>query len=552
MDKIGRIKDKQKEFQGLWARMDKDRDLANQIPFVLKDSRGKAIKNVVNVTTNFAANLANVTIATLLGANMQTVIEGKALSDTKTSQIEEFLDLFYQQKDEELLARLMPSLYQFLVNQCVVRGWMAARYCEGTLLPMDSRYVTFEYGRTGMNWYSYETTRTKYDILDEYETEITKDQVTVNEYWDDKTNDIYVDGELAKSQPNPYGYPPAVILPVPTGFTLMDKGYLERWGESVFFLDRNLFDEWNRIISIEQSLAMLCLKPSVQKPLKNGVTVEAAQAVQQNPPAWGEGGVTLVNEGEEYLSMPRQDIVQASRLAHADIYSAIQQGGLSNIDLGNIQFPLSAVAISDLTEISERVFMPRLQALAMFYQQLSRMAIRQYTEQGETVEVGIAGKKKGVSPSMLEGDYTINYKFLTKSKKQEIANLAIAAGARGILSEDTIRRDVLSLQNPSEEKAKLDSEMAERADPAITMYRLAHSLIDEAERLTGDDSKQKRVEARMVASRGVEMIRQRQMQGTSQEVIEKPENKTAQLMPLLAGAGGGGGRTPSLGQRETD
>ncbi len=261
-----------------------------------------------------------------------------------------------------------------------------------------------------------------------------------------------------------------------------------------------------------------------------------SQAARPELPPFGKRVVIPVEKGGGYKPMPFNDIRAATQLLYSVLESRIQRGALPAVDYGNLNFPLSAVAISRLTEGKDQIFLPRIQALAMFYQQLSQMAIRQYKDFGMNVELGQEGYTQQYPYKDLDGRYSITYRFFTTSSEQRIADLSIAAGSRDFLSEDTIRRDVLKLQDPDGEYMKKRAEMAERVDPAIALYRYACSLIDQEEY----------IEARMIAQTAVAMIRQRQLGGQVEAAPQEqksPQVGPKDLIPLLT-AGGGGRQMP--------
>jgi hypothetical protein len=264
--------------------------------------------------------------------------------------------------------------------------------------------------------------------------------------------------------------------------------------------------------------------------------------------------VTEVDEGEGYRLLEQKDVNTAGRMALANLSGAQQRGGLSNIDFGNLTFQLSAVAIADLTEIRNKVLTPRLKAIARFYQQLARANIGQYVAGGYSSSVGKTGSRQAISAAQLADPttYTIEYKFMSKSKRQEIANLSMAIAARGTISRETIMRDLLESQNPDEEIARLDAEEAEALDPAIKLYRKASSLLLKADK-TADKAEESRlrVEAQLMGTRAADIIKQRKAppagsQGQTGALPEAPRGNANALMPLLSG-GNSGGRAPAQG-----
>jgi len=96
--------------------------------------------------------------------------------------------------------------------------------------------------------------------------------------------------------------------------------------------------------------------------------------------------------------------------------------------------------------------------------------------------------------------------------------------------------------NPDMEENKIRDEQAEKADPAVGLYRRVHSLIDAADNSTGAVSQRYDMEAKMTLRALVMMLKQSAMQQGLQ-FGEKPkqitEGQPKQIMPLMEGGGGG-------------
>ena len=110
--------------------------------------------------------------------------------------------------------------------------------------------------------------------------------------------------------------------------------------------------------------------------------------------------------------------------------------------------------------------------LAMFKKQLSTMAIEFYQQllsSNAGIKSGIKGKRKAYKLSDFDGDYSVQYRFMTKDKQQEIANIAIYQATKGELPLEVRVRDILKASNPGKVIAELNSEKAEAAEPAIML-----------------------------------------------------------------------------------
>lgn len=534
------VRDRQAELSGLFSRMDKDEDLYLLKEYKMKTLDGtKNMEDVANITLNDSLLFATKALAILGSTVMQAVVEGKDLTDKETTTIERFLEDVYYMIDERLIKRGIISLESFVNEQICIRGRAVARCClrmeNGNLvpdvLPIDARYFVYDTDENGLVWGASIFSRRWSQVEREYGISGGKGYAEVIDYWDKDKECVFIDGKLARTQPNIYGYPPFVMAICPIGSMLYSARASEHQGESIFWPNRHLWEEKNRTASILQTLTHMSLFAPVQLESSHGMELP-----QPEISPYKSKIVHPVEIGGGYRPMPIGDIKAATRLLYAVIDAALQRGSLPVIDYGTLSFPLSAIAITKLTSSRNDTFLPRLQNKSLFYQPLSYMIIDQATKYGEKIVVGKPGSKNIYYPSDLDGDYTITYRFYTETKEQEIADLQIASAAQNFLSSDTIRRDILKLQDPDGEKMKFLAEQAERADEVLFLYRRACELIDNGQEL----------EAYILAQRIRTILKQRRLQ---QAVLENPPEASqgnVDLLPLLEQRGGG-----AMGRRKS-
>jgi len=563
-DTFSLIKEAVEEFKPLHDRMDKDRDLYNMIEYKLKDvETGKPAKDVVNMTMNDPKVFADRSQAFMNEATMQTVVEGKNLSDRDSTLIENFdADIRYE-IDQQLMVREITSLYSFLIEQACIRGTLAARYVtwqddEGhfvpDLLPCDSRYVVYEYDRNDLAMGAFRTTRAKASIEQEYPSaRVEGRKAAIWEYWDKEKCQIWLSspsvvatsaGQLLTEKENVFGYVPFIIQKVGAGSMLQDEGAIKHGGESIFANNRLLYSQLNMLASILQTLNYMTFNRAYQWESEAGTQA-------RKPPKPGSRKTIPIDKGTKGLfPIDVADIKNATRLFYALILGAIQRGSLPNIDYGNLTFPLSAVAISRLTATKDAIFSPRLQAIAWFYRKLHYMIKDQYIKGGYEVELGEEGMERTYSASDLDKKYKISYKFHSVSPEQDIANYAVAQQALAVgMSKHTVYTKILKVENPDGEIMKARAERAEQLDPVIGLFRYGHALIDQG-------SEQSFMEADLVADQIERLLRQRyapQLPEAQQpklpEVSERGKTAKA-LVPLLEG-GGGRGTPPEEVEMET-
>lgn len=533
MDYKKAVTDKEGELNDLFKRMDNDKDLLYLSKYTLKDKDGKEIKGIINTTLNDPAVFAANVLSSLGATTEQIVAEGEDLKDKQTTYIEEFLETALNSANDRQRLQGRPDLTPFFDEQLCIRGRAAFRCVfqeiNGVIvpdvIPLDTRYFTYEMGIDGMEWGAYKTTRSKAKIKAEYNKDISGKQAIVLDIWDKEHFEVYVDDKKVVDQEHQFGYPPFGIQVVSLGSMLLDKDSASHYGESIFFLIRDLIPELNRLVSILQTINMATVKAPKQWATKTGVTAETPEGSDEL------GAMTAIEIGGGITLVPIADIKNATRLLHNMIDTRIQAGSLSRLDLGTLTFPLSAVALVEIGESRDQIFLPRLQAKALLNQQLADMIISQCELIGGTVELGTKKHKRSFKTNQLKGEYDIAYRYFTKSPKIDIARYSIAAAAGDLLSDDTKRRDILQLEDPDGEKEKLDYEFAAKISPSVARMRIIDSLIDMG--------KQDEAEL-MAAEMGVDLerIMSGEVLGEEKPPTEKPKAPKPTL-PLLGEKGAG-------------
>jgi hypothetical protein len=528
------IKDKESEFNELYSRMDRDREAVHLEKYVLTgfdQYKNKEIPRTVSVTMNEPAVFANGVISVLQGAKRQTSIEG--LPDSQSKKVENFIDDCLYSADEKLRKRRIAGLWAWACNHVALRGPIGVRWTfnpDGSpnCLPLDMRYCPFEDDVNGLAWAANHTRRNARVIRAEYGSleGIPSDgqNIDVYDYWDRQKNVVLVSGTEVLNQPNPYGCVPFVIQFPPAGDYLLDDGYLVHWAESIFFLVRDLYPEWNRLMSIQQTKALEWVKPPYVHPVKDGESEP-----QEYPHKIGTN--TAYPEGEEPHILDSQDETRAFQGAEIGISGALHKGSANIIDLADTAGIRNASWITEQTEIRDKILTPRTQALEMFYQQLGVLIIKEYQAHQflKPVPLGKAVNRRVYNPAELGNpeSYTIEFRYMPDNARQKLANYTVGLALRGTLSEDTIIRDIYQCDDPDGEIDKLRAEEARQANPIIFYYDLSARLIDVAKTKSGEDKKRFLRQARIMADSMVDAIKKQKMSNVDQPAA--PETGTGQL-----------------------
>ncbi len=502
MDYLEAVKLKEEEESLLYARMKQDTNLLYLAKYVIRDSKKMAVPDVINMTLNRPAVFAANVISSLGGTSQQTVVEAQKDS-VDTHFIEEFQDAVYNAANTRLQKLKIQALNPFADIQLCIRGRTGRRVLcrdeEGILvpdiMPWDGRYVTYETGVDGLGWAAYKTTRTKARIEAEYGVLVNGKTGEVLDVWDTEHNEVWIDGKLQVDQAHPYGYTPVVIEGVSLGYgsALLDLDRIEHEHESIFFLIRDIIPEMNRLVTILQTLNMLAIKPPIKQKMKDGRTAtpsdyDDVMSMGANTAIDAEGDIGPIDYG---------DAKEAAQMVYGILEKALQQGSMTDIDLGNLQFPLSAVALVEIGQGRDQVFLPRLQSKALLNQATAEMFTKQVLAIGGTIELGTPGHKRKFNTGKLEGEYGTTYKYFTKDQKSDIARMSIAEAASKWYPRKHIYTEVLQVEDPDGMEQDWYAQLAEQMSPNVMRHRIIEHLLERAEK-EGDENAAR--EAKMLAA----------------------------------------------------
>jgi len=513
--------------------------------YSLKNFKGDKMSNVISVTGNRPKKFGVTVVSDLLDIKWQTVIEG-SLSQKQSHAIEQFIEDNLDQADEYILQKYgIVGLYDFLCNHVCVRGPIGAEWVARIengeykihCLPCDMRWTPPAYGKDGLDWVAPITFRSKEELEAEFPEQkgkVSGKEIEVRDYWDSEKNELWIDKRMIYQREHPFGKPPFVIVFPPAGFMLRDKGYMKREGEDLFWLVRELNDEWNRSLSIEQSLVFNVLNPPYE------YEVEVDDASPDKPPP--KTGQTLkVKKGERHIPVPTGDYNRANMVAHTDMQRMIEEVTPTAPRMYT-QPPSGAELLAEL-EIIQKLQNPRVIALRVFKEQLARLMIDQYiavNKDGGSFNIGKRGKRREYSPALLRDPetYTISYQSKSQNKRLELANLAMYIAAYDRLPIEYNLTHILQVDDPAGVLRMLEVAKAERAEPAIGLIKMGLRLIDEADEIEDEaEANAKYLEAKLLAKRIVAILKPQVAPQQPESQKEPGPGNAGALMPLL-GPGG--------------
>ena len=491
MDYLKMVTDRKAYFADLFTRNDTDKDLLIQKEFTLFDKDDREAPDIENLTLNDAAIFFYHVVSVLIRAGLTVEVEGEKLKDEETSFLEDFFRDYTQAVDEDLNKRDIPSLAAWNINQMCGRGRVVTRVIlrqDGDtffpgLMPLDSRYVVYDFGIKGLKWVAPEFNRSKEQIIDEYGEEIGKKlnatSAIVTDLWLDEWERVFIGKEMVLEQKHGESELPFIIQVCPVGIMFQDGDQVERSGESILHLARNMYASKNKMASILDTLNMGAIFGGLQKEVED----EATAKKPERPP-YGKRFVVPVQKGTKgYFPMPITDIRMATRLLYSILDSNIQDATLPRVSYGTLQAPTSGVGIAQLKEAEDPVYLPRIKGLELYYSRLYRMVKNQYVAKKIDVKLGTPGFLKQYPWQDINKGISIKCKIDIVSPMQNMANISMAAAVGGLLSKDTKQRKYLGVENVDEENNKIWAELASSVSPSIAKFEIARALAERGEEI---------------------------------------------------------------------
>ena len=545
------VREKELEMSELYQRMQVDVDLLHLAKYVMRgppdvDGKAHAIPGIVNSTLNKPA-IFGATVVSALGAVKEQVVVESDDEGFDTHTIEEFLEAAMDGANDLLRKKRLPLLNPFADAQICFRGGAGRRILfreeNGILIPdimnWDRRYIRYKMGDDGFDWAAYSTRRTKSEIEAEYGIVINGKFANILDVWDKKHNEVWVDEKQVKEQKHNYGYVPVVIQLVPLGWgdMLLDEDRLKNEGESIFFMIRDVVPQLNMLMSILNTLNLLSVKRPFQWESSGG---------SQEPPDHDEimkpGGAVAAEIGGGLKAIDFGDALRAAEMANNMLEKAAQEGSFTDIDIGNIRQPFSAVALIEIGEGRNQLLLPRLATKEWLNIDTAEMLTKQVVQIGGTVELGASGHKRKFGTSKLKGEYSVDYKYFIKSPKVDIARMSVAQQAKEWYPRRHIYEEVLQVEDPEGMEKDWYSELAEMVDPNVLKLRIVLKLLEKAD--DGDEDAE--MEA-FVMAQGMNLTIEQIKAGIVPETPQLPQGESA--VPLLPEGGRVGGTVPSSAKK---
>lgn len=412
----------------------------------------------------------------------------------KTANHEEDMYYFgFNQADERLFRIGEASLLSSAAWQGVVLGRIAVRVCiykDGKdivwdYLPLNPRFLTFNFDSKGLAWACYETFRSSDSIEEEYGKEVTEDDqgkgISVSDYWDRKDNVRYLtkSKELLKSDDHPYGEVPIILQPINLGpKAITSEGVnVTAWGQSIFDPVKIPFRNLNKMRSIAATQAHLLAKAPLDVPYSGDKPNLEAEHFDYYPGA-------VLEHPNTYTIAPLKivDIPQSLMAMMGDISAGIEKATYAELNPDKPAHSGSALRI--LGQDKRDVETPRVGGMNTMYTRICRMVKKQIIALKLTIPVRTVVNEKyeiyDMKPKLLDNDFYVNAELLRKDVYDEVEALQRAQMflQLRLKSRKKIMEQVLGEQDVPTQMAEMDIEDVEAGIPELVLKRVIKTYMD--------------------------------------------------------------------------
>jgi len=545
------VEARKEELSDRWGAIKETAELLDPrgFPFKMTYDENHPLKDIINITTNAATVFLDAVISQTMAGKWQPVVEGKNLSVTRKTYIEGALERLDDLSDAFLLStfgkigfntEITKSIFKTgmigVINLTQVKNDEIRHYCE----VLDMGVTAFTYGQDGWiapeaNVPAWKLALKYYDLpaVMEAVNKLEPDKVVNHiEYWSAKKHEILFDKVAVLEQKNSSGIAPFVVVDI---------------GNDILWMIRHLVPELSRVLSVQATLGHLAIKPRMQRPIKPEHDNDGSPT--KEPPRPGQAAE--LPEGELWEIIPNPDINRVFLEYSGDLRAEVKEGGLSDSELGDASNPnLTAVRIfaqSAIRAARRRPYYEGLEILKARLAQLRINQLRQSIDGGKVVLLGKPGSKMDFSVDKLgdPDEYSISYRLQTKSKEEELANIAEATAAIGAgMPQEVIDRDIHQAENPEEWQRLRVMARARESDELLSLEEAVFAFIDEADNTADEDEANlKYDQARDLSDTCAKIIRERKqpaMPVGGAGAVTKSETakpNTGNLLPRMVNAG---------------
>jgi len=386
-----------------------------------------------------------------------------------------------------------PSIINQMAWHSAIRGGFLERIFvykdeDGETVPSvdiwDWYHTSYAIGKKGMEWASNSRKMTRTQVESEWDIKVSTDEVDVLEHWENETYSV-IAGDKWAQEPTKHGqdHTPVYLIrsgSMPNIYSDIYKFTGAHSGESVFAPNRELFSILNKTLSDHLTI----VRRGVKVPL--GYWSSSGQETIEEDIYQVEKAATVsLRTGDEIKPLIQPTMPADTNLSLRIITDEIQRGSFPSTTYGELGFRLSGFAITQLQSAISTVITPLTQSISKACEMACRESLSQFVK-GKFKPIYVMGrtsrneafgmpKPQKIKYSDLEGDWYPEVRIeptLPKDDAQryELARLA-REGEVPLMSDRTIRDELLGVDDPDLEAQQIDGEWADIKLPTVRLFR---------------------------------------------------------------------------------
>jgi hypothetical protein len=398
--------------------------------------------------------------------------------------------------DERLVRLFLPRLRDQLAFYASVRGFVFGRAMlvkradETTFVditPWDPLNTYWSMNGDGLEWACYKITKTLPEIrsqypdadIDDLEAGIGNedDGHLIYDFYDRTDNTVVMDDRVLK-RATPHGSPRVPIFynavgAVPLVQSEESDNTIRDWGESVYKAGRNVYKNYQQMMSIMLELAGRSRKPPVDVHSPDGT-----KTLEQDPYIAGSEISTAEGESVKALDLLRSAPDLGPFLAM--VSGEMQRGALPHTVWGELPFQLSGYAIQTLRQGIETILTPRLRAVEDAIQQCCRLISDQYAT-GSFDDMELSGYdstrqyfRDTIPPEAINAGGDIEVKLVSILPQDDVQKISMAQIAREgpvpLLPDRHIREEIMGIQDADSLDSQIKAQVGERMLPEAALW----------------------------------------------------------------------------------
>ncbi len=444
-------------------------------------------KGYYSYTSNSARIIADKAISLLTSANLLIRVPEEVLNEQDriiSGNAERFVYGSLNYNDEKALYQPdQRNLRQLKAWFATIRGGWAERVYvhkneEGQTCPeirvWDIYNVCYDADAKGITWAANFYRMSASHAKDEYNAVVSSSYVDCIDYWDREKNIVIVDGKQVYENKHGLGYCPVFIFRVGATPQVWQANYTytdSHVGESIYAPIRNILPLLNKTLSD----LLTIVRRGVKTPMGYWSS-DGSKNIEQDIYQVEKVAVVPFKIGEVFAPLMTPSMPQNGQDLVNIVVGEIQRGSFPHTTYGEVATRLSGYAINQLNAALSTVIEPFIAALEHSYIIDALELIKQFTGSSFPA-IKIRGrnsydrafgyaKADELKPSDIKGDWHPEARLelvLPKDDPQKVEMARfLREGEIPLLSDQTIRSEVLGVQDVDLEAALVDREWADK------------------------------------------------------------------------------------------